>query len=232
VATASVVLADVTPTTTTDEATPRPARTETAKRGYVPLFTKKNVEEVEFSRRQKIARLPEPQDDDRRSSNRTKSLSYVSSLGNMLMDISRDEGASGFMDMAVEEACEGIIKGEGGPFGAVIVQDGLVVARAHNTVLQTNDPTAHAEVTCIRKAAARLGRFDLSDCVLYTSCYPCPMCFGAMHVSFLQSFCRIFSHLFPVDMTNSVVGWLDLCLRMLVCHIAKVRALRCVALLC
>lgn len=85
------------------------------------------------------------------------------------------------MDAAVEEAREGLRKGEGGPFGCCIVRDGKVVARAHNMVLQTNDPTAHAEVTCIRKASSRLGRFDLSDCVLYTSCEPCPMCFGAIH---------------------------------------------------
>merc|ERR1711939_792101 len=85
------------------------------------------------------------------------------------------------MDMAVEEAVEGITKGEGGPFGACVVCDGKVVARAHNMVLQTNDPTAHAEVTAIRKACARLGRFDLSDCILYTSCEPCPMCYGAIH---------------------------------------------------
>lgn len=85
------------------------------------------------------------------------------------------------MDAAVDEAREGLLKGEGGPFGACIVRDGEVIARAHNMVLQTNDPTAHAEVTCIRKASSRLGRFDLSDCVLYTSCEPCPMCYGAIH---------------------------------------------------
>eukprot|EP01065_Artemidia_motanka_P049755 TRINITY_DN8337_c2_g1_i1.p2 TRINITY_DN8337_c2_g1~~TRINITY_DN8337_c2_g1_i1.p2 ORF type:complete len:265 (+),score=61.46 TRINITY_DN8337_c2_g1_i1:120-914(+) len=85
------------------------------------------------------------------------------------------------MQAAVDEAREGLLKGEGGPFGCAIVKDGTVVARAHNMVLQTNDPTAHAEVTCIRKASSRLGRFDLSDCVLYTSCEPCPMCFGAIH---------------------------------------------------
>jgi len=85
------------------------------------------------------------------------------------------------MESAVDEAKEGLMKGEGGPFGACIVQDGKVIARAHNMVLQTNDPTAHAEVTCIRKASSRLGRFDLSDCVLYTSCEPCPMCYGAIH---------------------------------------------------
>eukprot|EP00954_Amorphochlora_amoebiformis_P016834 1315139-Amorphochlora_amoeboformis.AAC.2 len=86
------------------------------------------------------------------------------------------------MDVAVQEAHEGVKRGEGGPFGAVIVnKKGEIVARAHNMVLQTNDPTAHAEVTCIRKASARLGKFDLSDCKIYSTCEPCPMCFGAIH---------------------------------------------------
>jgi guanine deaminase len=87
-----------------------------------------------------------------------------------------------FMDIAVAEAIDGVGKGEGGPFGAVIIDGkGNVVARAHNMVLQSNDPTAHAEVTCIRKACAKLGRFDLSDCTIYSSCEPCPMCYGAIH---------------------------------------------------
>merc|ERR1711934_1087981 len=100
----------------------------------------------------------------------------------------RDMDANPFMDMAVEEACTGVVTREGGPYGAVITTRGPkgdqpeeVVARAHNMVLQTNDPTAHAEVTCIRKACARLGRFDLSDCTIYSSCEPCPMCYGAIH---------------------------------------------------
>ena len=80
-----------------------------------------------------------------------------------------------FLDIAVAEAIDGVGKGEGGPFGAVIIDGkGNVVARAHNMVLQSNDPTAHAEVTCIRKACAKLGRFDLSDCTIYSSCEPCP----------------------------------------------------------
>lgn len=72
---------------------------------------------------------------------------------------------------------------EGGPFGAVIVLDGQVIAQGHNEVLKTNDPTAHAEITVIRRAAARLGRFDLSGCELYTSCEPCPMCLSAIYWS-------------------------------------------------
>ncbi len=86
-----------------------------------------------------------------------------------------------FMKEALKEAFEGMRKGEGGPFGAVIVLDGEIIARAHNEVLTTNDPTMHAEVNAIRKATKKLGRFDLSDCEIYSSCEPCPMCFAAIH---------------------------------------------------
>ena len=86
-----------------------------------------------------------------------------------------------FMKIASEEAVAGARNNEGGPFGAVIVREGEVVARGHNEVLKNNDPTAHAEMVTIRRAAASLGRFDLSDCVLYTSCEPCPMCLSAIY---------------------------------------------------
>jgi guanine deaminase len=86
-----------------------------------------------------------------------------------------------FMKLAVDEAEKGIRKGEGGPFGAVIVRQGKVVAVGHNRVLKTKDPTAHAEIVAIRKASAKLKRFDLHDCTLYTTCEPCPMCFSAIH---------------------------------------------------
>mmetsp|Transcript_4682 Transcript_4682/g.8511 ORF Transcript_4682/g.8511 Transcript_4682/m.8511 type:complete len:184 (+) Transcript_4682:105-656(+) len=90
--------------------------------------------------------------------------------------------AEKYMELAVQEAKEGVERGEGGPFGAVIVNsEGQVVSRAHNMVLQTNDPTAHAEMKAIQKASSRLGKFDLSDCKIYTTCEPCPMCFGAIH---------------------------------------------------
>ena len=85
-----------------------------------------------------------------------------------------------FMLLAVREAFKGMRANQGGPFVAVVVKGNKVVARAHNTVLKTNDPTAHAEINAIRKATKKLKRFDLSDCVLYTSCEPCPMCFGAI----------------------------------------------------
>lgn len=86
-----------------------------------------------------------------------------------------------YMREAIEEAYIGMRKGDGGPFGAVIVKDGVIIARAHNEVLTTNDPTMHAEVNAIRKASKLLGRFDLSDCEIYSSCEPCPMCFAAIH---------------------------------------------------
>ena len=85
------------------------------------------------------------------------------------------------MKIASEEAAAAARNNEGGPFGAVIVREGEVVARGHNEVLKSNDPTAHAEMVTIRRAAASLGRFDLSDCVLYTSCEPCPMCLSAIY---------------------------------------------------
>lgn len=86
-----------------------------------------------------------------------------------------------FMEIAIEEALSGMKSNAGGPFGAVIVRNGEIISRAHNEVVKTNDPTAHAEVTAIRKASSALGKFDLSDCVIYSSCEPCPMCFAAIH---------------------------------------------------
>ncbi|KAL6727733.1 hypothetical protein Aduo_009584 [Ancylostoma duodenale] len=83
------------------------------------------------------------------------------------------------MKAAIEEACTGVNAGDGGPFGAVIVKDGKIVATGHNMVLVSKDPTAHAEVTTIRNACKKLGTFDLSGYTMYTSCYPCPMCMGA-----------------------------------------------------
>ena len=84
-----------------------------------------------------------------------------------------------FMKLALEEALTGVLANDGGPFGAVVVKDGKVVARGHNMVTGTNDVTAHAEITAIRNACAALKTHDLSGCQLYTSCYPCPMCLGA-----------------------------------------------------
>ncbi|MBM3200195.1 nucleoside deaminase [Candidatus Woesearchaeota archaeon] len=86
-----------------------------------------------------------------------------------------------FMKKAVEEASKGLKSNSGGPFGAVIVKDDKIIAKAHNQVLKSNDPTSHAEIVAIRKASAKLKRFDLSDCEIYSSCEPCPMCFSAIH---------------------------------------------------
>ncbi|MBZ9685354.1 nucleoside deaminase [Clostridium estertheticum] len=86
-----------------------------------------------------------------------------------------------FMKIAIEEALHGMKNDEGGPFGAVVVRNGEIISKAHNEVVKTNDPTAHAEVVALRKASSALGRFDLSDCEIYSSCEPCPMCFSAIH---------------------------------------------------
>jgi len=85
-----------------------------------------------------------------------------------------------FMREAIRLASESVRNG-GGPFGAVIVKDGEIIAGSSNSVTIDNDPTAHAEVNAIRKACRRLGTFDLSGCVIYTSCEPCPMCLGAIY---------------------------------------------------
>jgi len=85
-----------------------------------------------------------------------------------------------WMKIAYDEAKDGMFLDEGGPFGAVIVKDDKIIASSHNEVLKTKDPTAHAEINAIRKACKELDRFDLSDCVLYTTCKPCPMCLGAI----------------------------------------------------
>ncbi|MBC7653146.1 MAG: nucleoside deaminase, partial [Oligoflexus sp.] len=69
----------------------------------------------------------------------------------------------------------------GGPFGAVIVKDGKIIAKSANTVTTTNDPTAHAEIATIRLACTKLNTFNLAGCVIYTSCEPCPMCLGAIY---------------------------------------------------
>ncbi len=85
------------------------------------------------------------------------------------------------MKRAKENADNGIKRGDGGPFGAVIVDgNGNIVSDGNNMVIKNNDPTAHAEIVAIRRAAEKLGTYDLSDCTLYTSCEPCPMCLSAI----------------------------------------------------
>jgi guanine deaminase len=86
-----------------------------------------------------------------------------------------------FLHRAIELSKIGISSGAGGPFGAVIVKDNAIIAEGYNEVLMTNDPTAHAEMVTIRKACKTLNDFQLHDCILYTSCEPCPMCLGAIY---------------------------------------------------
>jgi tRNA(Arg) A34 adenosine deaminase TadA len=85
-----------------------------------------------------------------------------------------------YLELAIDTAFRNIAEG-GGPFGAVIACHGRLVARAANMVVPSHDPTAHAEIEAIRQASALLGTHDLSDCVLYASCEPCPMCLGAIY---------------------------------------------------
>lgn len=86
-----------------------------------------------------------------------------------------------FMARAIQLSINSVHSGRGGPFGAVIVRHGEIVAEAVNQVTSSNDPTAHAEILAIRQACAKLRAFELKDCELYTSCEPCPMCLGAIY---------------------------------------------------
>ena len=85
-----------------------------------------------------------------------------------------------FMSLAVAEAKAGIRSKHGGPFGAVVVKDGKVIASSHNCVLKNNDSTCHGEIAAIREAERKLKTFDLSGCELYTTAEPCPMCLAAI----------------------------------------------------
>ena len=92
-----------------------------------------------------------------------------------------------FMRIAIELSAQNVNACIGGPFGAIIVKDGKVVAKTANKVTSTNDPTAHAEVSAIRMACTALNTYDLSGCVIYTSCEPCPMCLGAIYWSRIET---------------------------------------------
>ncbi len=85
------------------------------------------------------------------------------------------------MARAIQLSIENVHSGRGGPFGAVVVKDGKIIAEGANQVTSTHDPTAHAEILTIRAACAKLGAFELPDCEIYTSCEPCPMCLGAIY---------------------------------------------------
>jgi tRNA(Arg) A34 adenosine deaminase TadA len=86
-----------------------------------------------------------------------------------------------FMRRAIALAQNGMDSNAGGPFGAIVVKDGEIIGEGNNRVTSTNDPTAHAEVVAIREACRKLNTFQLEECVIYTSCEPCPMCLGAIY---------------------------------------------------
>jgi tRNA(Arg) A34 adenosine deaminase TadA len=109
-----------------------------------------------------------------------------------------------FMARAIQLSLDNVVSGRGGPFGAVIVKDGNIVAEGVNRVTSTNDPTAHAEVVAIREACAKLGDFTLKGCEIYTSCEPCPMCLGAIYWAHLA---RIFFGNIAAD--ASAIGFDD-----------------------
>lgn len=91
------------------------------------------------------------------------------------------------MRAAIRLSLQKMRANHGGPFGAVIVRNGKIIARGWNEVTSANDPTAHAEITAIRKACAKLKTFELGDCEIYTSCEPCPMCLGAIYWARLKT---------------------------------------------
>jgi tRNA(Arg) A34 adenosine deaminase TadA len=92
-----------------------------------------------------------------------------------------------YMQEAIKLAMENVEDNNGGPFGAVVVKDGIVVGRGRNRVTSANDPTAHAEIVAIREACTNLKTFDLEGCELYASCEPCPMCLGAIYWANISS---------------------------------------------
>ena len=99
-----------------------------------------------------------------------------------------------FIRHALELAEQGMNKNKGGPFGALIVENGEIIAEASNAVSSTNDPTGHAEIRAIRKACKHKNDFSLQDCILYSSCEPCPVCFGAIYWARLDKVFYAFTH--------------------------------------
>jgi guanine deaminase len=100
--------------------------------------------------------------------------------------MSKNEVHQKFMRQAIKLADQNVLKTLGGPFGAVIVKDGKVIAKSANKVTLKNDPTAHAEVSAIRIACKKLKTFDLQGCIIYSSCEPCPMCLSAIYWAHLD----------------------------------------------
>ena len=92
-----------------------------------------------------------------------------------------DEKDNKFLERAIEISRQGMKSGQGGPFGCVIVLGDEIIGEGCNQVTSSNDPTAHAEVVAIRQACNKLGTYQLTDCEIYTSCEPCPMCLGAIY---------------------------------------------------
>jgi len=86
-----------------------------------------------------------------------------------------------FMQKAIDLAKKSMDSNEGGPFGAIVVKNDEIIAEGNNMVTSSNDPTSHAEVVAIRNACKKLNTFQLTDCIIYTSCEPCPMCLGAIY---------------------------------------------------
>jgi tRNA(Arg) A34 adenosine deaminase TadA len=107
-----------------------------------------------------------------------------------------DPGHDDFMRRAIALAYQGMQGGHGGPFGAVIVQDGQVIGQGHNRVLSSNDPTAHAEITAIRDASARIKNFNLSGTKIYVNGMPCPMCMAAIFWARIE---RVYYACTPAD---------------------------------
>jgi tRNA(Arg) A34 adenosine deaminase TadA len=93
----------------------------------------------------------------------------------------QDQEIKSYLQRAIACAKDGINSGKGGPFGCLIVKDGVVIAEASNQVISDLDPTAHAEITAIRQACKVLGSFQLDGCILFSSTEPCPMCLGAIY---------------------------------------------------
>jgi guanine deaminase len=93
-----------------------------------------------------------------------------------------------FLRQAIDLAVDNVRQGVGGPFGALVVKDGEVIATGTNRVTTSNDPTAHAEIVAIREACQKIGAFRLDACDIYTSCEPCPMCLGAIYWARVKAF--------------------------------------------
>jgi guanine deaminase len=115
------------------------------------------------------------------------------------MEITDKKQHEKFMRLAIQLSEQNVSRSMGGPFGAVVVKEGKIIAKSANKVTTTNDPTAHAEVSAIRLACKKLKTFDLSGCVIYTSCEPCPMCLSAVYWARIE---RIYYANTKVDAAN------------------------------